>query len=231
MNLQQMAENTCDACGLPMGTQRARAVRLCNQKLLELCSTLRLAQPLVTLVVTPGVGDYSLATGLGVTDAGQIRDVFYQPVGQTQAGPPLERTSPSRIDEIRARNLSNSYPMMYAIAGVDKLILGPIPADAGTLSFRYVQDGDQLAADSDTPATLPAEFHDVIWLGAALDLAVIRMRPPALVTMLQGRYDKRLGDLRSWLVDLGGSKPMRMQRSGSPIQNRDPSVYPLVQTY
>lgn len=223
-----MIQNCCDAVHLPMLTQSSRAGKLVNQTLLELCSTLRLAQPLLSLVVTPGVGDYSIASGLGVSNAVQVRDIYYQPVGQTQPGPVLERTSPSRIDEIRARQLSNTYPMLYAVAGVDQLMLAPVPADAGTLSVRVVADGDQLAADSDSPLTLPAEFHDVVWRGAAVQLAEIRR--PELVAALAARQTMRIGDLRSWLVDMGGAKPMRMQRQGNTVPNRDPSIYPVIQS-
>lgn len=232
MNLGDMKMAACNACDLPTGTHSSWAGKACNQALTEICSMLRLATPLVTFTVTPGLGDYSLATGLGVSNAAMIRDVFYQPVGQTQAGAPLERTSASRIDEIRARNVSNSYPMQYAIGGVDTLMLAPVPSDAGTLSVRIVADGDQLAADSDSPLTVPVEYHDVVWLGGAAQLSMMR-RPlqPQLTAALEKRYDRRLADLRSWLVDLGGEKPMRMQRRGDTIPNRDPSIYPITQSY
>lgn len=228
-----MKASACNAADVPMGSHAFLAGQFINQSLSELCSTLRLATPLITLVVTPFDGSYSIASDLGVSNAAQVRDIFYQPVGQTQGGPPLERTSMSRIDEIRARAVSNSYPMQFAISGVDTIELAPTPSDAGTLSVRVVQDGDQLAADSDSPLTVPSEFHDVVWLGGAVQLGYARRPILALAQLqaLQARYDRRLGDLRSWLVDLAGEKPMRMQRRGDSIPNRDPSVYPAIQSY
>lgn len=214
----------CDANQLPLGTRQNWVKKSLNESLLELCSTLRLAEPVATFVVTAGVGDYSLASGLGQTDIAQIRDVFYQPVGQTQALPALQRTSPSRIDELRARAVGQVYPWFWAMGGVDKLMLAPVPSDAGTLSFRYVQDGTVLSADSDVPSTIPPEFHDVVWLLAATKLAIIRR--PEKWEMLQKMYLARLDALRSWLVDLGGEQPLTMQRAGTAIPNRDPSVYP-----
>lgn len=221
-----MTDAVCDALDLPIGTQSARAGRLVNQALTELCSTFRFATPLATLTVIAGQGDYSIATGLGVSDAAQIRDVFYKPVAYASAGPPLERTSASRIDDIRNQAVSNTYPMQYAVSGVDTLMLAPVPSDAGQLSVRYVQDGDQLGARSDVPLTMPAEFHDVIWRQAAIELGEI-MRPAA-VSALAARQQVRLGDLRSWLVDLAGEKPLRMQRRGDSIPVNDPSIYPVL---
>lgn len=232
MNHGELTDATCDA--VDMGRQRwgPRARLAIAEAVAELCSTLRLSTPLSTFVVTPGLGTYSISSGLGLSGAVAIRDIFYQPVGQTQAGPPLERTSPSRIDEIRSRAISNSYPMQYAIAGLDTLELGPSPSDAGTLSVRYVMAATPLAADSDLPP-LPDGFADLVWMNAACRIALLR-RPPlpaAVVTQLEARYQRRLGDLRSWIVDLGGAKPMRMQRRGDSIPNRDPSVYPAIQPY
>lgn len=233
MNYGDLIDATCDAVGAPREAWGPRARRAIDEVVDELGSTYRFSQPLVTLVVAPGIGDYSIAAGLGVTNAVMIRDLFYQPVGQQQAGPPLERTSPSRIDEIRARSISNSYPMQFAIAGLDTLMLGPSPSDAGTLSVRIVAAAAALADASDEPHPIPAAFHDLIWLGAAKKIALMRRPPlPPVVTQnLQVTYEARMRDLRSWLVDLGGSKPMRMQRRGDSIPNRDPSVYPAVQPY
>lgn len=221
-----MRAAVCDSCQLPLGTRNAWAGKLVNESLLELCSTLRLSEPMATFTVTPNVGDYSLATGLGQSNVAQIRDVFYQPVGQQQALPPLRRTSPSRIDEMRARASGAAYPWFWAMAGVDTLMLGPTPTDAGTLSFRYVGDGVVLSTDTDVPSTIPPEFHDVVWLLAATKLAVTRR--PAAWEQLQKMYTARLDALRSWLVDLAGETPMVMQRTGLVIPNRDPSTYPSV---
>jgi hypothetical protein len=229
VNYRRLRWASLDAIGRPVGVYDDRAGEACNQVLEELCSSERLAEPLIPLVVTPGVGDYSLSTGLGVSNAIKVRDVYYQPVGQVQAGAPLDRTSPSRIDEIRARNTSNSYPMQYAVGGIDSLMLAPVPSDAGTLSVRVVAEAVQMAADSDVPLTLPLEFHDLIWRGAAIMLGE-QLRPTA-VAQLAARQQSRLGDFRSWMRDLGGEKPLRMQRRGDTIPNRDRSVYPAVESY
>lgn len=233
MNYGDQTDAVCDAVQVGRGTWGPRVKKAIDEVLRELCSTYRFSTPLVTLVVTPFVGTYSISAGLGVTNAVMIRDVFYQPVGQLQAGAPLERTSPSRIDEIRARNVSNSYPMQFAISGVDTLELAPTPSDAGTLSVRIIAAGAALAADSDEPLTLPVEFHDLVWLGAAQKVALLRRPPldPRVVQNLQQAYQARQRDLRSWLVDLGGEKPLRMQRRGDSIPNRDPSIYPVIQGY
>lgn len=223
MNYGDLTDAGCDAVQMPRAVQGPRMRKLINETLLEICSTLRLSQPVALVTVTPNVGDYSIAAGLGVTDAVQIRDLQYTPVGQLQ-GAPLRRTSPSRADEIRARTPSNVYPQVFALAGVDTLMLAPVPFDAGSLSVRYVQDGVVLAADSDVPSTIPAAFHDVIWRGAAIKLA--EMRRPAAVAQLDARQQRRLGDLRSWLVDVAGSTPMRMERAGTSIPVNDPSIWP-----
>lgn len=228
MNYGDLTDAGCDACQVGRLHWGPRMRKAIGETLTELGSTLRLSEPTTTFTVTPNVGDYSIATALGVSDARMVRDLFYQPVGQNQALPPLRRTSPSRIDELRARSSGQAYPWYWAQAGVDKLLLGPVPTDAGTLTVRYVQDIGYLAADSDVPALLPIEFHDLIWLGAAAKVAPLRRPrlPLADIQMLQQTYKARLGDLRSWLVDLGGEEPIKMQRVGGPIPYRDPSIYP-----
>jgi hypothetical protein len=219
-----MQRAVCDSCKVPMANRQHWAFDLINEAVLEVCSTLRLSEPYATLVTTPNVGDYTFSTGLGVSDMVQLRDVFYQPVGQNQALPPLRRTSPSRIDEIRSRSVSNAYPWWYAVSGVGTLLLAPVPTDAGTLGFRYVQRGVVLAADSDVPSTIPPEFHDVVWLLAATKLAITKNQQA--YPGLQKMYDLRLNALRSWLVDLQGEVPLTMQRAGLSIPNRDPAIYP-----
>lgn len=228
MNYGDLTDAGCDACQVGRTHWGPRMRKAIGEQLTELGTTLRLSEPTTTFTVTPNDGDYSIALDLGVSDARLIRDLFYQPVGQNQALPPLVRTSPSRIDELRARAQGQAYPWFYAVAGVDTLLLGPIPTDAGTLTVRYVQDIGYLAADSDVPALLPVEFHDLVWLGAAAKVAPMRRPrlPLADIQMLQATYKARLGDLRSWLVDLGGEQPLKMQRAGTQIPNRDPSVYP-----
>lgn len=228
-----MKEHVCDAVDVPMGTYEPRAGERVNAALTEICSMLRLQQSLVSFTVTPGLGDYSIATSFGTTSASMIRDLYYLPVGQQQPGSPMQRTSVSRIDEIRGRSISNSYPQQYAISGVGIILLGPAPSDAGTLSCRVVVTGDQLAADSDSPLTVPVEYHDVVWLGAAVAMCFAQrtMIAPPRVQLLQQRYDRRLADLRSWIVDIGGEQPMRMQRAGVVVPNRDPSIYPQTASY
>lgn len=228
-----ITDATCDAVDAGRAHWGPRARLAIAEVLTEFGSTFKLSQPLATLTVTPGVGDYSLATGLGVSDARMVVDVFYQPVGQQQASPPLLRTSPARIDEIRSRSVTQTYPKQYAVAGVDQLMLAPSPSDAGTLSVRYVQDIGFLAADSDVPALLPVEFHDLIWLGAARKIAPMKRPPvsPAVLNMLNTQYAARLGDLRSWLIDVAGSRPLTMSRPGTVIPSNDPSIYPAYSRY
>lgn len=211
-----------DATGASNPEERGRLKKQVNEQYKELATTLRLGEPITTLVLTPGVGDYSLTSGLTATDVAQIRDVFYLPVGQT-VNRPLRRSTPARVDELRGYS-SASYPGVYALAGVDTLQLAPLPTDAGTLMVRYVSRPLDLAAESDVPTLVPVDFHDVIWLGAATKLA--RITNPARAQALDAWYRERLGDLRSWLTDQGGVQPVRMQRAGTRLPDHDRSVYP-----
>lgn len=222
MNFGAIQDAILDATGASSPERRAWAKNLANEAYKEIATTLRLSQPTTTLVVTSGVGDYSLSGGFLATDAAQVRDVTYLPVGQS-VGRLLQQATPARIDELRAWS-NVSYPSIFAIAGVDTLMLGPIPTDTGTLTVRYVSRPLDMATDSDVPALVPVDFHDVVWLGGAVKLARIVARDR--LTELDAGYRERLGDLRSWLVDLGGSQPIRMQRAGVLAQNHDRSVYP-----
>lgn len=222
MNFLAIQDAILDANGASSPERRDWAKKLANEQEREVATTLRLTQPSTTLTVTPGTGDYSLATGFTATDIAQIRDVTYIPNGQT-TGRLLRQTTPARIDELRAwSNASN--PFEYALAGVDTLILSPIPTSAGTLTVRYTSRPAEMATDSDIPVGVPVEFHDVIWLGAAAKMA--RIVAPARAQALDQWYRERLGDLRSWLVDLGGATPIRMQRSGVLLPVHDRSTYP-----
>lgn len=211
-----------DAVGVSASEQRGRLKKLINEEAKELATTLRISQPTTTLTVVAGTGNYSLSSGFTATDVAQIRDVTYLPVGQS-TGRLLSQTTAARIDELRAWS-NVSYPSLYAMSGVDTLLLAPIPTDAGTLTVRYTSRPAEMATDSDTPGLIPVEFHDVIWLGAAVKLA--RIAAPARAQGLDAWYRERLGDLRSWLTDLGGAQPIRMQRAGIFPPNHDRSTYP-----
>lgn len=222
MNFGDLQDAALDATGAPVNTERRRVKLLLNEQYKELATTLKVTQPTTTLTVVIGTGDYSLSTGLTATDAAQVRDVVYLPVGQP-TGRLLRQTTPARIDELRAWS-NVSFPYEYAIAGTDTLMLAPIPTDTGTLTVRYVSRPAEMAADSDTPSAIPVDFHDVVWLGAAAKLARIRKQPEA--QGLDAWYRERLGDLRSWLRDMGGSAPVHMQRAGLLLPNHDRSTYP-----
>lgn len=218
----QLQDAVLDATGASSPEERTRAKPWICEQYKELVTTLRLGEPTTTFTVTPNVGDYSLATGLVATDVAQIRDVFYLPVGQS-VNRPLQRSTPARVDELRGYSTA-SYPGVYALGGVDKLLLAPLPTDAGSLTVRYVSRPADLATDSDVPTLIPVEFHDVIWLGAAAKLA--RIKAPERAQALDTWYRERLGDLRSWLTDAGGVQPVRMQRAGFRLPDNDRSVYP-----
>lgn len=226
MNFGELRDAVLDTTGLAAPEEEARVELLLNNELRSLCLQHRLLQASFTKVLTPNLGTYSLTTALGLTDFAAMRTLSYVAAGVTQ-GRFLDQVSAAEIDMYNVVQAVPNNVAVYAIAGLDLLMLYPTPTDAGTLSGRYVQRPATMAADSDTPATLPEEFHDVLWLGAARKAARLSEKARASLVVWEPVYQAGLRDMRVWLASQAGAIPARATaRSRMPYRNHDRSTYP-----
>lgn len=174
-------------------------------------------------VVTAGDGDYSIINDFLITNLTSIRDVQYTPI--TGASPrSLRESTPEEIRALRRNPPSASYVDLYALEGLDYLLLYPISTSVGdTLTVWYVPRPVDLTLDSDVPTGLPVEFHD-LYEYACIPRSMRQTSPEETARYLV-MYDKRLGDYRKWRNRRAGARS-RVVVPKQPYRRapRDPST-------
>jgi hypothetical protein len=216
-----------DATGLSAVEQSGRIHKLLNDRLRAIVLQHSLLQATFTKVLTPGDGVYSLSADLGVSDFAALKTLRYNASG-VQEGRFLDQVSAAEIDMFNAYQAVPNNVAVYALAGLDTLMLYPTPVDAGTLTGRYVQRPAQMATDSDVPAVLPEEFHDLLWLAVARQASRLTEKSRAQMALWEPAYQSAERDFRIWLAQQPGAIPPKAtaRTRASYIRPHDRSTYP-----
>lgn len=227
MNLGELRDAVLDSTGISSVEQSGRVRLLLNNELRKLVLEHSLLQATFVHVLTPSLGTYSLTNDLGAVNLAALKTLRYVASGLVE-GRFLDQVSAAEIDMWNAVQAVPNNVAVYALAGLDTLMLYPVPLDAGTLTGRYVQRPATMAADSDDPAVLPEEFHDVLWLGAARKAARLTASSRAFMSTWEPVYQASLREFRVWLASQPGAIPSRAtaRTRSSYIRPHDRSTYP-----
>lgn len=194
-----------------------------NEAIHQVDLILRPSIATVTKTLTAGQADYSLAT-LGITDITSIRDIVYQ--GITTSNPwSLEQTTPGLIRQMRQSFTNADYINMYALDGLDDLLLYPTTQSIGdTITITYVPRSIDLVADGDVPTGLPQEWHEIYEV-AAIQRSM-RQSSPEYAAQYTTMYEHKLNEYRKWRNNHAGASPRRavVGRYGRRLLPRDPST-------
>lgn len=109
-----------------------------------------------TLAMTANVGDYRLDSSILA-----IEDIYLVSDNNNWR---LRRMSTTDLINQRNYNVTASPAQMYALSGVDMLMVYPTPLQADTLTIYYVPKPTALASGTDDPSTstlggIPTEYH------------------------------------------------------------------------
>lgn len=175
-------------------------------------------------VITMGQANYSLSTDFGLTGLTGIRDIVYQ--GQTSSQPwTLAETTPALIREMRQTFTNSNYINLYAIDGLDQLLLYPTTQSVGdTITIYYITRSADLVNPTDVPTGLPEEFHEIYEI-AAIQRSM-RQSSPEYAAQYTQMYEHKLGEYRKWKNKRGGARPRRsvVGRYGRRMIPRDNST-------
>lgn len=166
-----------------------------NQRYRETCSSLNMAP------TRRGPITFTTAVGNNKVTATGVAKVFaiYDAVTLKR---PLDETT---VDDILSRDPANTVtgtPTHYAVyKHIDDeitLLLYPEPTAIAALTADALLAGTDMAADADEP-TIPVDFHDVLIHGAEAD-GRNKMEKAALALLSEKKFEKRLGELRYFIV-------------------------------
>lgn len=114
----------------------------------------------------------------------------------------LEETTTDDIRQRDAAAAATGTPTHYAVlTHTDdevRLLLYPKPTAVQALSMDALLAGTDMSANADEPA-FPVDFHDVLIYGAEAD-GRLKMEKPALYEKLDAKFEKRLSELRYFLI-------------------------------
>jgi hypothetical protein len=167
-----------------------------NEAIKQVDAVLRPNRTISIEVLVAGQKDYSMAA-LGLTAATSIRSITYTSVTSGQQGEPLQETTPERVRELRIRNQNASWINMYALDGLDTLMVNPAMNAVGdTIAITYVPRSTALVNETDIPSGLPEEWHDIYEL-AAIQRSMRQSSPEYAAHYLQ-MYEHKLDEYRKW---------------------------------
>jgi hypothetical protein len=109
-----------------------------------------------TLTMTANTGDYRLDSSILA-----IEDIYMTSSGTNYK---VKRITTTEMLDLRLYNSSSSIMQLYALSGVDMLMVYPLPLQADTLTIYYVPKPTALANASDDPSNgtlggIPTEYH------------------------------------------------------------------------
>lgn len=202
----QLYSRVLDYTHRPKNQDATEAKALVNDAYIHAVSQLRCYQVAsAPLALTAGVGDYSIVTGLGVTDFSTLRVVAYTAASGATTLNTLSPTTPDEIIALRQVNPSATSPAVaYAIQGWDGLMLQPLPATGDTISIIYGAVPAAMSSDGDTPTRMPQEWHHLIVQRAAA-VAFEVVDDQRAITH-QRQYEHELGRARLWLAQHASSR-------------------------
>lgn len=185
-------------------TDRASVRRVLNDAYLDVAQRLELTQTSKAVEFFAAQGDYSIRDDLGITDLLSISSII-GPANGAFSNLAMEPTYASRLLGYRTtETVSGSAPYMYALYGIDTLMVYPIPTGTVAATIYYSAQPDDLSADSDIPDLLPANFHRVIE-DRAIEFAAGRWgRNSQLAADAHQRFLAGLSEAQIWLSERDG---------------------------
>lgn len=171
-----------------------------------------------TIDLTSGTHTYTLPTAsMGIHEA-------YNTSGGSDY--PLEQVTLQELIRARANSSSAGYPArMYAVEG-DAITLYPTPGAGETITVYYTPRPAAMSSGSDTPASVPAEFHQAIEYYAAARLAEMDGHEPSgFGAYFRALYEQQVRELRRHVAGGFGRRPARAVagRRGARTIPSDPS--------
>lgn len=210
----ELQDRTLDGSKRDGLSNRTEIKSLVNQVYLELHAMLKLKMTSITKTLTVNVADYSIATDLLITDMQDLRHITIVD-SQTAQNYLLIPVPPDYILLLRQTQSTAGGNMNYvALDGLDKLMFYPAPTSTTTqATIVYVARPAVLVSDSDVPADIPVEFHDVIALGAIA--RSVRTMHPMYYNQYYAAYRNGIGDIRKWYNRYSNSMPKLAVVKGS----------------
>jgi hypothetical protein len=190
-NFGDMTNAVLTACKLRPDTDQASVRRVINDAYLAVARTLDLLQTSKVVTFTAGQQDYSITNDLGIDDLLSLETII----------------GPSSGNLANVTMVSSDAPWMFALYGIDTLMLYPGPISNAAATLYYTKQPVALYDDSDEPELLPRDLHWVVE-ERAVELAASRWaRNSQLAADAHARYQLGLGEARSWLSERDGVWP------------------------
>lgn len=200
MNLGQLANRVQDATlrgGALTGGNRDQIKEDIQEAIYEVDLLLRPKVLSAVVTLTANQGSYSLVTDFGLPNVSDIRDITYVSVSDPSITRTLESSSPEFVREQRATFVFSSYVNLWAMDGLDTLLLYPITQNVGDkITIYYTTRPAALNLETDVPTGLPVEWHDIYELAATK--RSMRQSSPDYAQMYYGMFETRLNDYRKW---------------------------------
>lgn len=174
------------------------------------------------LTMTAGVGDYTLDTS--------ILKVYSAYVSVSGIAYWLEVTTVDELLAMRRTTTANVSPaQFYAVGGSDLILIYPTPLTNDILNMYYIPRPTVLSASSDSPTSIPSEFHKAIEYYAAAQAADFSddMTSQGGQTYLQ-QYELWIRRINKWVWMKGAHRLPRavVRRNLGTIPFHDRSRYP-----
>lgn len=179
----------------------------------------------VTKTLVAAQQNYSIVTDFLITDLTSIRDILYSSI-TLGTSRPLEETTAAMIREMRLTPTFSNYVSMYALDGLDLLLLFPTTQNVGdTVTIYYTSRPVDLVNDADIPVGIPPEFHELYEIAAIQSAMRVSMGPDEAMKY-SALFDKKLNDYRKWRNHHTGTlaRKAMVGRYGRRIQPHDPST-------
>lgn len=102
-------------------------------------------------------------------------------------------------------------PLYYARSGTGVIRVYGVPSEtvAAAATLHYVKRPTALSGDSDTPAELPAEYHELL-AERAVQVIALSEEEPGLAAGAGALADRLEAGLREWLNRYGGAGERRL---------------------
>lgn len=191
-----------------------------NDRYREVCSSVSTEKTRRgPITFTTAIGN-NLVTGTGIAKLFTLYDAVTLKRALTEVS----------VDEIKALDPAadtTGTPTHYAVyKHIDDeitLLLYPEPTAVAALTGDALLAGTDMSADADEP-TIPVDFQDVLVHGAEAD-GRTKMEKPALALVSERKFEKRLGELRYYLVKSAYLHQVPVD-SGTRVRPRSAWPYP-----
>lgn len=212
MNLGQIANRVQDATlrgGNLTGGNRDQIKEDIQEAIYEVDGLLRPKTLVATVPLVANQGSYSLLTDLGIAGLTSIRDITYVSVNDPSIIRTLESASPEFVREQNSNFVFSSYVDLWALDGLDTLLLYPVTQNTGdTITIYYNARPAALVDETSVPNGLPVEWHDIYELAAIK--RSMRQSSPEYAGMYYQMFETRLNDYRKWRNKRDGAVSRRV---------------------